>query len=65
MDESTQAAASTETPTAYGWCHWHKANATDIRLVAVQEASGNGRGSYFACPPCREQHYLTPLTDRP
>lgn len=53
------------TPTAYGYCAWHKGHAEGVRLIQARE-QGSGPGySLFACPPCREVHRLVPYADRP
>ncbi|WP_369222452.1 hypothetical protein AB5J52_14040 [Streptomyces sp. R39] len=65
MPETTQTETPPTTPRALGWCHWHKGLGEDIRLIQALE-QGSGRGaSFFACPPCRDRHNLTPLADRP
>lgn len=67
MPENTQTASDAATPTAYGWCAWHKGASAGIRLIQVTEAgSGPSRaGNLFACGPCRETHRLVPFADRP
>ncbi|WAZ26331.1 hypothetical protein STRCI_007895 [Streptomyces cinnabarinus] len=65
MAESTQSAGTANTPTAYGFCAWHKNFARGVRLVRViEQGSGPGAGLY-ACPPCLGRHNLTPLADLP
>ena len=54
-----------DTPTAYGWCHWHQGHARGVRLVrAVEQGSGVG-ANFFACPTCLTTYDLTPLADLP
>ncbi|MFR9800083.1 hypothetical protein ACL02U_29950 [Streptomyces sp. MS06] len=66
MDETTHTAAPTDTPTAqYGWCHWHQGVVQGVRLIdAIEQGSGPGI-TQSACRPCREEHGLVPLADRP
>lgn len=65
MDENTDTFPGA--PTAIAFCAWHGDVARDVRLIHVHEAgSGPGTaGGKFACPPCRDQYGLIPLTDRP
>jgi hypothetical protein len=67
MAETTQTVDATATPTAYGWCAWHKKYSGGVRLIEViEQGSGPGTaGNLFACGPCREIHRLTPYSDRP
>lgn len=65
MAENTQTADASNTPTAYGYCHWHQNYARGVRLVrAVEQGSGVG-ANFFACPSCRTAYGLTPLADLP
>lgn len=65
MQEITQTTDASNTPTAFGYCAWHKGYADGVRLIhAVEQGSGGGH-CIFACPPCREVHRLTPLADQP
>lgn len=69
MSQATHTEGPAESPaessTGYGWCAWHEGHARGVRLVRIQEQSGNGNGSYFACTPCRQAYDLTPLADQP
>jgi len=57
--------AEVDTPTAFGWCSWHRGNADGIRLITgVEQGSGPG-ANLFACAPCRDAYRLTPLADQP
>ena len=53
-------------PTGYGWCAWHQAFASGVRLIQVRDAgSGPGSGgNAFACNSCRVAYDLVPLADR-
>lgn len=65
MQESTQPTPATDTPTAYGYCAWHRGPAEGVRVISVIE-QGSGPGHVlFACGPCREAHRLVPFADRP
>jgi hypothetical protein len=66
MAENTQSARTSNTPVAHGWCTWHQAYASGVRLIDAHEhTSGpNSGGNRFACPPCMEKHGLVPLADR-
>lgn len=57
---------ATPSPSGFGWCAWHQANARGVRLIQVQEqGSGSGSGgNCFACRSCREAYGLVPLADR-
>lgn len=67
MAEPTQTAGTTNTPTAYAYCAWHKGVTRDVRLIQAEETgSGPGTGRQrFACHPCQITHGLVPLADRP
>ena len=57
--------AEVGTPTAFGWCSWHRGNADGIRLISsIEQGTGPG-GTLFACKPCREVNRLIPLADQP
>lgn len=63
-DNSTPAPAQ-DTPSSYGFCAWHQAFASGVRLITVQEQGSGPGGGAFACRPCREAYELTPFADRP
>ncbi|MFD7370416.1 hypothetical protein [Streptomyces mirabilis] len=67
MAEGTQTEGTPNTPSAFGYCAWHKGHSRGVRLVRVHEqGSGPGTaGSMFACHPCQIAHGLVPLADRP
>jgi hypothetical protein len=48
------------------WCSWHNGLADTARAVRSQTeaASGPNGGLLYACARCRQQHDLTPLTER-
>jgi hypothetical protein len=54
-------------PRTIAYCNWHRGLSDTARLVRVPADQGSGRGApgLFACAPCREQHGLVPLEDRP
>ncbi|MDH6213796.1 hypothetical protein [Streptomyces pseudovenezuelae] len=58
---------SSLTPTAYGYCSWHKRMSEGVRLIQVTEAGSgpSGAGNLFACGPCRDTYHLVPFADRP
>ncbi|WP_416965704.1 hypothetical protein [Streptomyces sp. Agncl-13] len=65
MPENTQTAGTANTPTAYGWCSWHEAFASGVRLIQVHEQGSGAGGGVFACRPCREAFDLVPFADQP
>ena len=65
MAEPTQAAQTSNTPTAYGWCAWHQGHASGVRLIHVHEQATGPGGGVFACRPCREAYDLVPFADQP
>ncbi len=65
MPENTHTAPPSNTPTAFGYCAWHKGHADGIRLIQVVEQGSGPGGCLFACTPCRAEHQLTPLVDLP
>ncbi|MGY3202663.1 hypothetical protein [Streptomyces sp. TE5632] len=65
MSESTQTEPTQDTPTAYGWCAWHRQHAGGVRLIEVIEQGSGSGGALYACASCREQHRLVPFADRP
>lgn len=67
MSQESQAAATANTPTGYGWCAWHQGHAEGVRLIEViEQGSGPGTaGNHFACRPCRQGYGLVPLADQP
>lgn len=57
--------AETGIASAFGYCHWCRGYASDVRLVVARDAgSGPGGDSSYACPRHRGLHNLTPLTER-
>lgn len=66
MSEPTRTPDTSNTPTtAYGWCSWHEAHASGVRLIhSVEQGSGPGGGA-FACHSCRVAYDLVPFADRP
>jgi hypothetical protein len=50
---------------AFGYCHWCRGYASDVRLVAARDAgSGSGNDSSYACPRHRQLRKLTPLAEQ-
>lgn len=51
---------------SFVWCWWHRGWTWHARLIDwVDAGSGHGGRDYYACPPCRKEHGLVPLADRP
>jgi hypothetical protein len=47
-------------------CDYHKGPSQTARLVRIIESGPGGPGSgLYACAPCREQRWLTPVADIP
>lgn len=65
MQESTQPETERDTPTAYGYCHWHEGQARGVRLVRAEEQGSGVAANFFACPTCLTTYDLTPLADLP
>lgn len=65
MTETTHTPDTPNTPTAYGYCSWHKAYAAGVRLINVHEQGSGPGGSAYACQPCRQAYGLVPFADRP
>ncbi|WP_406360323.1 hypothetical protein OID55_10940 [Streptomyces sp. NBC_00715] len=67
MADDTQTRGAPATPSAIGYCAWHRGITRDMRLIQIEETgSGPGTGRQrFACHPCQIQHGLIPLADRP
>lgn len=65
MTENPTAAPVQPTPGSYGYCAWHQAFASGVRLIQVQEQGSGPGGGAFACRPCRESYGLVPFADRP
>jgi len=65
MRERTHTPDTSNTPTAYGFCAWHKGSAEGVRLIEVQEQGSGPGGGVFACQPCRTTYNLVPYADRP
>ncbi|MFI6895280.1 hypothetical protein ACIBM4_14300 [Streptomyces sp. NPDC050256] len=56
---------STQPPTVFGWCHWHKGpSGTAVLIRIIEQGSGPGAALY-ACAPCREQRRLLPVDEQP
>jgi hypothetical protein len=51
-------------PSSYGYCAWHQAFASGVRLIQVQEQGSGPGGGAFACRPCRESYGLVPFADQ-
>ncbi|MDX3841038.1 hypothetical protein [Streptomyces europaeiscabiei] len=65
MADTTHTPDTSNTPTGFGYCSWHRASAAGVRLInAIEQGSGPG-GGLFACLPCIEEHGLVPFADRP
>lgn len=72
-DASKERTAVTDNPTtpppaqhtAYGWCSWHEAHASGVRLIQAHEQGSGPGGGAFACRPCRESFGLVPFSERP
>lgn len=64
MDSNTRPSGASEAGTSL-YCHWHKGPSGTATLIDVVD-QGSGPGGYhlYACDPCREQHHLTPLSER-
>lgn len=55
----------TPAPLPHGYCSWHGASDSGVRLIhAVEQCSGPGGGVY-ACLPCIAEHELVPFVDQP
>ncbi|WP_327711308.1 hypothetical protein OG912_24875 [Streptomyces sp. NBC_00464] len=55
---------STQPPTVFGWCHWHKGpSGTAVLIRIIEQGSGPGAALY-ACAPCREQRRLVPIDEQ-
>lgn len=65
MTEPTQTRDTSNTPTGYGYCSWHQAYASGVRLINVHEQGSGPGGGAFACLPCRQAYDLVPFEDRP
>lgn len=66
VTEPTHTPDTSDTPTtAYGYCAWHQAFASGVRLIQVQEQGSGPGGGAFACRPCRESYGLIPFSDQP
>ncbi|WP_105968364.1 hypothetical protein [Streptomyces geranii] len=65
MSESTHTPDTSNTHGSYGYCAWHQAFASGVRLIQVQEQGSGPGGGAFACRPCRESYDLVPFADRP
>lgn len=65
MADTTHTPDTPNTPTAYGYCAWHRGSAEGVRLIEVHEQGSGPGGGVFACPPCMEAHRLVPFADRP
>lgn len=65
MTERTHTPDTSDSPTAYGYCSWHRASAAGVRLIQVQEQGSGPGGGVFACLPCMEAHGLVAFADQP
>lgn len=65
MSERTHTPGTSNSPTAFGHCSWHRGSAEGVRLINVIEQGSGPGGGVFACEPCRETHRLVPFADRP
>ncbi|MFE9764601.1 hypothetical protein ACFYPC_08740 [Streptomyces sp. NPDC005808] len=63
MADDTHSEDAPAIPAAYAWCAWHDGYTDTARLISAQETVANGRGSRFACAPCRTAHRLVPAAD--
>ncbi|WP_234539432.1 hypothetical protein [Streptomyces shenzhenensis] len=65
MPETTQAETPPTSPTASGWCHWHKGVGEDVRVTQVVEAGSGPGAKLSACARCRARRNLVPFADQP
>jgi hypothetical protein len=65
MAEPTHTPDTSNTHGSYGYCAWHQAHASGVRLIQVQEQGSGPGGGAFACRPCRESYGLVPFADQP
>lgn len=65
MAEPTTTPDTSNTPGSYGYCAWHQAFASNVRLIQVHEQGSGPGGGAFACRPCRESYGLVPFSDQP
>lgn len=65
-DASRARVGTTPVTERHEWCSWHRGYTQHAVLIDWHDTGSGPRGrAYFACPPCCEQHHLTPLADRP
>ncbi|WP_063775812.1 hypothetical protein [Streptomyces odonnellii] len=62
MARQTSTDVQTDTPSC-GWCHYHRGPSETAVLVEIIEVGSGAGGSVYACAPCREQHWLTPVSE--
>ncbi|WP_405924737.1 hypothetical protein [Streptomyces sp. NBC_00035] len=65
MADDTHTGDAPAIPAAHAWCAWHGGYSDTARLISAEETVANGRGSRFACDPCRAAHGLVPVADQP
>lgn len=49
---------------SFGYCSWHGANASGVRLIHAHEQGSGPGGGVFACHSCRMAYGLVPFADQ-
>lgn len=65
MSENPTTTPAQDSHGSYGYCAWHQAFASGVRLINVHEQGSGPGGGAFACHSCRVAYDLVPFADRP